>query len=388
MIVSNRFRNITIGTFLALFIFCSCGKNDSIVIKGIITSSKDTKIVLDKLSFSKSTVLDSVRISKGEDEFRFKVKSITEPTFFIVRVVDKGSITLLAEPGEDIQLVIKDQNLSDYTVIGSKGSILTQKLFNKLNSTNKLLDSLRIKYKLTEEPDLKAKIDQEYTAAVDSQHAFSSKFIWANPMSRASVMALYQKYSDNTYVFENSADLLLFKTVASSIKALYPESDYTKGMISDIKRMESIITNNNISNLLKQAKSSIPEIALPNVNGDTLKLSNLKGKVVLLDFWTSSDQTSTMDNRELIEIYNKFKGKGFEIYQVSLDTNRDEWVNAIESARIPWMSVSELSKKGSYYARLYNIQQLPSNYLIDRNQVIIGKNLYGESLKSKLREVL
>jgi peroxiredoxin len=201
-------------------------------------------------------------------------------------------------------------------------------------------------------------------------------------------MALYQKYTNNSYVFDNSSDINLFKTVATSLRAFYPESEYTKGMLTDIKRMESIVTSYNLNSLLKQAQTSLPEIALPNTKGDTVKLSSLKGKVVLLDFWASFDQTSIMDNRELLEIYRQNKGKGFEIYQVSLDANRDDWVNAIESSSLPWISVSELNPKGSYYARIYNVTQIPSNYLIDRNHTIIGKNLYGEDLKKKLREVL
>jgi hypothetical protein len=95
-----------------------------------------------------------------------------------------------------------------------------------------------------------------------------------------------------------------------------------------------------------------------------------------------------MDNRELLGIYKQFKGKGFEIYQVSLDGNRDEWVNAIESAGLPWINVCELNPKGSRDALTYNITQVPANYLIDRNYTIIGKNLYGDALKKMLQEVL
>ncbi|MHC1702525.1 MAG: thioredoxin-like domain-containing protein [Tenuifilaceae bacterium] len=388
MMTNIRFRNLAVWVVLALFLLNSCSNENSVSIKGTIASSKDSKIVLEKLGFSKSIEIDSIKVFKGNDKFRFKVKNIFEPTFFVLKVEGKGSITILSEPGENVQLAIKNENFNDYSVVGSKGSLLTQTLSKKISNTNRVLDSLIIKYELAQDSDLKAKIEQEYSAVVDSQRAFSSRFIWANPMSRASVMALYQKYSDNSYVFDNSSDIILFKTVASSLKAFYPESEYAKGMITDIKRMESIVSSYNIKSILKQAQTSLPEIALPNMKGDTIKLSSLKGKVVLLDFWASFDQTSIMDNRELLEIYRQNKSKGFEIYQVSLDSNRDDWVTSIESASLPWISVSELNPKGSYYARIYNVTQIPANYLIDRNHTIIGKNLYGEELKKKLREVL
>lgn len=387
MIKNIRLKYLIVGVLSTLFLFNSCSNKNAVSIKGIITSSKDAKIYLDRLDFSKSAVLDSTDVSKGDDNFRFKVKSVTEPTFFILRISGKGAITLLAEPGEKIQLVVKDNNINDYIVSGSKGSLLTKQLTLKLNSTKSLLVSLEQKYKLALDPYIKSGIESEYAAAVDSQRAFSSKFIWANAMSRASVMALYQKFNENSYVFDRADDIKLFKAVASSLRAIYPNSDYTKGILDDIKKMDNLIKNQKLSNLIKQIEPSLPEIALPNSSGEIVRLSRLSGKVILLSFWASWDQNSLMDNHELLEIYRQYKGKGFEIYQVSLDTNRDEWINAIESAGLPWINVCELNPKGSSTALLYNVSQIPANYLIDKKFDIIGKNLYGESLKNKLREL-
>ena len=231
-------------------------------------------------------------------------------------------------------------------------------------------------------------IEREYNAVVDSQRAYSSRFIWANVMSRASVMAIYQKFDDDLYVFDKSEDLVLFKAIASSLIAIYPNSDYSKGMLADIKRMEGIIRNAKISNIISQSVSSIPDIALRNPKGEVVKMSSLKGKVILLNFWASWDQSSMMDIRELNETYNQFKNRGFEIYQVSLDANRDDWINAIESANLPGINVCELNPKGSMDAKIFNITQLPANYLIDKNFTVVGKNLYGEALKKKLRSEL
>ena len=381
-----RFKGLAILGLFALTIFYSCNKKNTVTINGIITSSKDNNLVLSKLGFYKSTTIDSVLVDKGEDSFSFKIKDINEPTFFVLTVTGKGAITLLSDPGEKVQLVIKDENLNNCSIIGSKGSLLTQKLSNKLNKTKIVLDSLKVKYELSNDSEVKSRIEHEYSVVVDSQKAFSTRFIWANTMSRASVMALYQKYNNDSYVFDNASDIILFKAVASSIKAFYPNSEYTKGMIADINRMEKIVKSSKLNELLKNSTSSIPEIALPNTKGDTVKLTSLKGKIVLLSFWASSDQNSLLDNRDLIEIYKQYKSKGFEIYQVSIDPSKEDWLNAIESAGIPWISVNELNPKGSYYARLFNISQIPSNYLIGRDQSIIGKNLFGDELKKKLRE--
>lgn len=383
-----RLRYLAVCAVAAILSLNSCSDKNSIVVHVKITSTKDSKIYIDKLNFSNSQALDSSEIFKGENNLKFKVKSVVEPTFLIVRVPDKGALTLLCDPGEKMHLIINADKFYDYSLLDSKGSQKTKDLAAKLSDTKNKLYDLRVKFNMTQDQTQKSLIEQEFKAAIDSQRAYNTRFIWANTMSRASVMAVYQKFDNDLYVFDRADDLILFKAVASSLRAFYPNSDYTKGMLADIKKMEGVIRNAKINNMISQSVSSIPDISLATPKGETIKLSSLKGKVVLLDFWASWDQTSIMDNRELLAVYKQFKGSGFEVYQVSLDSNRDDWVNAIESAGLPWINVSELNPKGSIIANTYNVTQLPTNYLIDRNHNIIGKNLYGETLKKKLREIL
>jgi len=383
-----RLKYLSVWAIATILLLNSCNDKNSVSVRLRITSSKDSKIYIDKLNFSNVETLDSSDIYKGEDNIHFKVKAVSEPVFLVLRVKGKGAITLLCEPGEKANLIINTDKFYDYTVLGSKGSQKTKALEAKLSDTKNKLYNLRLKYNLEQQLGTKSMIEQEYNAVIDSQRAYSSRFIWANVMSRASVMAIYQKYDDESYVFDKAEDLMLFKAVASSLIAFYPKSDYSKGMLADIKKMEGIVRNVKLSNMIGQSVNTLPEISLSNPSGNIVKLSSLKGKVILLDFWASWDQSSLMDNRELIETYRQFKSRGFEIYQVSLDTNREEWVTAIESAGLPWINVSELNPQGSLCARAYNINQLPANYLIDRSHAIIGKNLYGEALKKKLREIL
>ncbi len=374
---------------VGFFLFaCSCSNNNSVVIEVNLKCDKDSRVYIDKLNFSGSETIDSTDISSGNNSFKFKMKQVVEPTFFVIRVPEKGAITLLCEPNEEVNLVVDTKDINDFVVTGSKGSLLTKNLSDKLSeSKNKLID-LKNKYNNTTDEIKKKLIEQEYYAVIDSQRVYNSKFIWKNTMSRASVMALYQKFDYEFYVFDKDEDIVLFKAVASSLRAIYPNSEYTKGMLADIKRMEGIVRGAKLQEMVKQSVETIPDISLSTPQGDIVKLSSLKGKVVLLNFWASFDQQSMMDIRELIETYKQFKGKGFEIYQVSLDFNRDDWVNAIESVSLPGINVCELNPKGSIDAKIYNVTQLPTNFLIDRKHTIVGKNLFGEELRKKLREIL
>jgi thiol-disulfide isomerase/thioredoxin len=137
-----------------------------------------------------------------------------------------------------------------------------------------------------------------------------------------------------------------------------------------------------------------PEINLPDLKGNTIALSAFKGKVVLIDFWATWCSPCVEEQPQLHKLYEKYNqsifnnGKGFEIYGVSLDSKKTDWQAAIKKMKINWVQVSDLKFWSSPVARLYNIEALPFNVLIDGNGVIIAENLHAEELENKLAELL
>ncbi|MDX9845905.1 MAG: TlpA disulfide reductase family protein [Tenuifilaceae bacterium] len=390
MINRTAFKIILIA-LATLLVSTSCKEKDQSSIDGTIKNiDNQVEVKLLRQEFGKVVPVQTVRLTPKKSTFKIGVGKLEEPTFFQLHVegTRNNVAVLLLEPGEKAVVNIDLKNFMDYEVEGANESLKTKALSEQLAKTLKTLDSLNNQQSLATTAVQRLKINEEYEAAVEKQREFSTKFIWENPMSRASVMALYQKVSDERFVFEKAEDIQLFKVVASSLIARYPDSEYSKGMLRDIKNQEKILTSARLQSFIQVAESSLPEIALPNPKGDTIRLSSLKGKVILLDFWASFSQENLLENRELLELYKRYNSKGFEIYQISLDIEREPWLAAIESGGLPWVNVSELNPNGSRVVGLYNVTRLPANYLIGRNYDIVGKNLFGRDLESKLKEIL
>jgi len=137
-----------------------------------------------------------------------------------------------------------------------------------------------------------------------------------------------------------------------------------------------------------------PEIALPTPEGDTVKLSSLRGQLVLIDFWAAWCGPCRKENPFVVKAYREFKNKkftvgtGFTVYGVSLDRDRNQWIAAIEKDSLAWTNVSELMQWNGLVSKIYGIRSIPSNLLIDGNGVILAKNLRGPALDETLNQLL
>jgi thiol-disulfide isomerase/thioredoxin len=137
-----------------------------------------------------------------------------------------------------------------------------------------------------------------------------------------------------------------------------------------------------------------PEIRLATPAGDTVALSSLNGKMVLIDFWATWCAPCVKEQPELAQLHNKYKtaafiqGKGFEIYGVSMDSKKATWEGAISKYGITWIQVSDLKFWSSPVAKVYDLQELPYNLLIDGKGIILAKNLHGEELDQELAKYL
>jgi len=370
-----------------LFLLYSCGEKTNFSVSGTIDGAGGKMVYLNELKVSSQIPVDSVRVNnKGQFELK---GNATEPTFYLLKFNNHNFVTLLLDSTEQATVTGSYKNLpSDYTVKGSLGSRLVKELNTHYTDVKHQLDSLKNLFN-THKGDAayeseRKQWNDEYVALKNKHAAYLKKFVMEHPFSLASVMALYQKWDDGNFIVQ---DLHTMKVAASALSAMYPNSSQVKALHSntlDIMRQQN---NQKMTQLIKQAGQNSPDITLPNPEGKEVSLSSMRGKYVLVQFWAGQDRDSRVMNPVLVANYRKYHPKGFDIYQVSIDTSRTAWLNAIQQDHLTWTNVGDM--KGSVQAvRNYNIQSIPYNYLLGKDGSILAKNLMGPALNSTLQKYL
>jgi len=377
---------------LSLVFFVSSCENEPehFTISGEIKNANGEKLYLMELQTDKIVRIDSV-ILNNEGVFSFKAQTDV-PKFYALRTAPNNYLTLIVNPYDDIVVKAEGRNLAKDPIIeGSEESKKIAELRSRLDKSVEKLDSLGIYYQsligTNELNRVKDSIQQVSQKIIETQVNYSREFVEENAESLAGLMALYQQIAPRKYVLNPQDDFTYFTLVDSSLMAKYPKSDAVQALhtqVEEIKRQRK--ASQEISEVAGIGITA-PEIELPNPEGDTIALSSLRGKYVLLDFWASWCRPCRIENPNLVESYQKYHDKGFEIYQVSLDKKKESWVEAIEKDNLTWMHVSDLKYWNSEAAELYKVQSIPASFLLDKSGKIIAKNLRGDALEAKLSEI-
>jgi len=373
---------------LIVLILTGCNAQKRFELQGTMENGQGMTLYLDELEASKLTAIDSLVMS-NDGSFQF-IHELTNPTFFLLRGSQDNFVTLLIQPGEKVRVDANMDNLAEsYTIKGSPDSKLIQEYNQYLQQNIEHLRELnQIYYDSLQSPNIQsiiADLDERSNRILEDQKEYTIEYITTNNHSLVSLLALYQQITPRNYVLDPMEDIGYFEMVDSILYALYPESGPVQALHAQVIELNQRIEASREMELLFGMGAVPPEIALPNPEGDTITLSSTRGNIVLLDFWAAWCNPCRVENPNLVKHYNKYHAKGFEIFQVSLDRDRENWLGAVESDGLEqWIHVSDLN---SIVANLYNVQQIPTSFLLDREGKIIARDLRGEDLREKLSEI-
>lgn len=338
-------------------------QNNQYTIKGEITGLKSEKVYLTYSSMG-SEVKDSVLVNNGCFLFKGKVSypircliSSNDRTLFIPFYLENSVITISGSIHSEI---ISGSKTED------EDRIL--KIMLKEFSSDKFFEmkSDRYKKKLAGDKMAVEKIDEEISAFQTKKIETILKFIKQYPDSYAAISPFVSAMSLEGLEYDKA--FILYNSFDDSVRS-------------------SFIGKELLTELNKAIGRPAMNFTQPDVAGNLIKLSDYKGKYVLIDFWASWCGACRHENPNLLKAYNRFHEKGFEILSISLDSKKEAWLKAVHEDKLPWRQVCDLKGKQNEAALLYGIKSIPQSFLIDPNGKIVGKEFMGVALEEALEEI-
>ena len=383
-------KKLTYLLFFAILFMTSCSERPNIKVEGSIHGAEKEYLYLDFLNINKTETIDSVKI---KSDGNFKLSFYSEyPGIYMLKNESGQIINLLPSPGENLTIEADHSKFSsDYSVTGSVESEYLRQLVEKIQDTREKLNKLNEGYEsLNNITEVQAsEYINQYKNITKEQRDFSIQFIIEHLSSISSIYALYQEIADGQFVLGENFDIQYMKIVADSVSKYYPNVPFVRSFVSDARNSEKQFYNlKGLEEKLKDANTNDLDLDLPDQNGNNIKLSSLKGKTVLLYFWSTKSKESLNMNASLIKIYEKNKNKGFEIYAIAIDEKKNDWMQAIKFDELNWINVSELTYPESAAAVQFNVKQVPSSFLYNKEGEIVARDLFGTELQKWLDNLL
>jgi len=363
-------------------------------VNGVISDGSGTKIVLYEFKEEKPKAIDSVTLDNS-GAFKFIIPMNGYGFFGIGESFNQAALVLL-KGGDAVNLkgTLASWNLN-FEVEGSEETKILTEYYKKRYDFGIKMQELQVQANQIEVGDEQAKavIQASSEALIADFEAYKYDYINKNISSPA----VYIAFAD---IYDVVKDFDLLLSIEATISKHMPGSTFEKTVSEKVKQGKAMMDEKAAyeeQTKMMEAQMLIagigvglpaPEISLPNPTGKSISLSSLKGNVVLLDFWASWCKPCRMENPAVVKLYNQYKDKGFTIYSVSMDDQKENWMAAIQADGLVWPNhVSDLKGWQSAAGATYMVQSIPQTFLIDADGKIIAVGLRSEELAQKLKEI-
>ncbi|MBQ7150019.1 MAG: AhpC/TSA family protein [Prevotella sp.] len=384
----SKFFSVAVFTVAALSL-TSCN-NKKFHVNGTISDAKDSVLYFENMSLNGPVVVDSVKLAE-DGSFDFSGKATEAPEFYRLRIAGQ-IINVAIDSTETVKFKASYPTMtSQYEVEGSEE-----------NSKIKELALLQLGLQgqvnaIAQNPQLGVNEVQDSVIKVLTAYKNNIKrnYIFKEPMKAYSYFALFQTFTlgnMQSLVFNprsNKDDIKVFAAVATSWDTFYPGAERGKNLhniaiegMKDIRIVQA--ERNQQIDASKVSTSGIIDIALADNKGQVRRLSDLKGKVVLLDFHAFGTKQSTQRIMMMRSLYNKYHAAGFEIYQVAVDPDEHFWKT--QTAALPWISVR--ADEESQTLSLYNVQSIPTFFLITKDNVLYKRDVQIKDVDAEIKALL
>jgi thiol-disulfide isomerase/thioredoxin len=384
---------IPVLALTCLFLSCKNGDNSGFQVKLSYRnadklpasqngSNSGKWVFLEEIVYGKSQpplIVDSQKLAGNSGSLSFQAKSKSQGIFELIFGDNLLAIPLL----NDAAVIELDADLSGtkdfYSVKGSPGSkdlqVLLATVTNRNNDIQNAFNQLDSLKKVNAPDSMLVSANLSKNAAITQLNEYLKQFISTTTNGTLGVLALGWA--------SRSLPPAEMETALKNLKSRFPGNEFLAEMEkSSPPQPEQQATGES------WIGKTVPDLAMPDINGKEVSISSFRGKYVLIDFWASWCGPCRMENPNVVKAYNDFKGKNFTILGISLDKDKDSWKRAIAQDHLNWTQISDLKYWNSQAVETFGFQGIPFNILVDPSGKVIAQELRGEALDEKLKQVL
>jgi len=359
----------------------SCGnKNEAgeneILINGRFIHSRANIVFIDIIHVESLERIDSIELDEdGSLQFRYETD---KPLFLKISTSEKNFITVIAEPGQTIELSGDINALAKtYSVSGSPASEIVSTYLGYTEKQYAKLDTLALIWENNKyaenKMELRDSLDSLSKIIFRDQKQYALSLIKKNPESLGSLFIMYQSFG-RAPVLDPVENVSLFEDFAKRLASKYPGSEHVGHLNMKVNKTKLAIKEDAEIKARLDTGKVAPDFALPDINEKMVKISELKGRVVLLHFWAAWSPESIRQLAALRQYQQTYGSKGLVIVSVSFDYDQEMWKTAVDKEKMKWINICDFKYTSSPIAKLYNIQQTPYLYLLDRDGIIVSKS--------------
>lgn len=350
-------------------------------IDGTVETAPSSEVIVKLLDINRYQVLDTVA-TDASGRFSYKVEvEKGQPEFIYLFYKDTKIASLLLEAGDKVD--VKADTLGNFAVEGSEESLKLAAVEKDYADAYGRLAAIASKLEKTSDAEEVAALNRQISKEYVEYYRNCVKYVLANSKSLTSVPVLYQNFGAELPVFAQNTDAIHFMNVSDSLAAVYPESRYVRALKKEAERRFGYLE---LEARLQDAQEvGFPDIVLPDINAQKIKLSEVDSKVIMVYFWTVNDAAQKMFNLDFLKgIYDDYHKKGFEIYQIALDPDKTQWAQVVKQQNLPWINVCDALGADSPYVTLYNLAALPAAFIIADGDLVDGQVVDEKSLRKLL----
>ena len=377
----SRFSNV-IRCAAAALLAAAC--TPTAKVEMTLDSAPSSEVVVKLLNINQYEVLDTLK-TDASGKFFYKVNvEEGQPEFVYVYYKDKRVASLLLEAGDKVN--VSADTLGNYTVQGSEESSRLALVEQEYSAAQKRLQALAVQMETASDEQM-ASLRQALAKEYVAYYRQCVKYILENSRSLTAVPVLYQNFGPELPVFSQNTDAIHFVNVADSLALAYPQSKYVRALRKEAERRYGYMELE--AKLRTVSPVGFPDIVLPDINAQQVRLSEVDSKVIMLFFWDPSNANQKMFNLDILEsLHNDYHKKGFEIYQVALTTDKAAWAQIVKKQNLPWINVCDRLGAASQYVTTYNIPVLPATYIIADGELVDGEIVDEKSVRRLLDKLL